>query len=176
MKVSIHNAISDTVKDGLSIITVLTQQTAIDCLVADHKELVKQHGGQDEFFDAVANGECSSINQLNLDSTTFGLMDIITANIKVATGEEKPYLFTVCTVFGEYNVNKTYLSYTDDPDETAKELAFEERSSKEDDWCEKMEGYWFDGNFVKCHYYREITPAEAQVWLLAKQLEEGARL
>ncbi len=176
MKVSIHNAISDTVKGGLSIITVLTQQTAIDCLVADHKELVKQHGGQDEFFDAVANGGYSSINQLNLDSTTFDLMDIITANIEVATGEEKPYLFNVRTHFGAYEVEETYLSYTDKPDDMAIKMALEERSAKEDDWDEDMKGYWFDGNFVKCHYYREITPAEAQVWLLAKSLKNGGSL
>lgn len=174
MKVSIHNAISDTVKGGLSITTVLTQQTAIDCLAADHKELVKQHGGQDEFFDAVANGECSSINQLNLDSTTFGLMDIITANIKVATGEEKPYLFNVRTIVGGYEHDDNYLSYTDNPDEIVRERL--DKLPDEAVWDEDEKGYWFDGNFVKCHYYREITPAEAQVWLLAKQLEEGARL
>lgn len=171
MKIAIHTAVSDTLKGGLSITVALTKQSAIDSLTADHQELIEPHGGQDELFDAAANGKHSNITQLNLDTTTFDLMDLIAANIEEP--EEKPYLFKIRTLYEGYAEDEVYLSYTSNPVEKGKELAKDARELEESDWDESDQAYSFNGNLVSCNTYREITPAQAEVWRMAKRFEMG---
>lgn len=119
----------------------------------------------DEFSEKVANGDLGDWYRAEYAEHQLDILSIV--DIPEDLPEGKPYLFTIKSMYGEYHDYNYRLAYTSDPDATAHELAKEERGSSDDDWDESMNGYWFDGNCVALPSYKELTPAQAEIWKMA---------
>lgn len=152
-KIKLFTALHDT-DNSTGVNVFLSEIEAVGDLLKGRSEEVTECGGQDEFFDAVNNGDISDVYKMECNSIEMDLMDVISANIEAR--EEKPYLFTVHTVVEESKHTITFLSYSDEPDKVAKWLS--------------------DNNSAQCNEYREITPAEAHAWEMAKAIERGDSL
>lgn len=88
----------------------------------------------------------------------------------------KPYLFSVLeTIDGNETLGKT-VEYTSEPRLTAKEIAFQSCRDVCDDCLEDAEKAWdseslsLEMSTLTSISYREITPAQAEIFLLAEQI------
>ena len=119
-----------------------------------------------EFKDKVDDGELGNWYRAEYETRQLNILDIV--DIPEELPEGKPYLFSVITQFGEFEEYNKVLKYTNDPESEAHIIAKEERGSGDDDWDEKMNAYWFDGYAVHLPSYKELTPAQAEIYKMAE--------